>query len=65
MQTFYDLYDTKKKESITDYFNTKEALENCYRCLKESVKYKNISFVQKRSITYNDDFSNEVIIIID
>jgi len=65
MQTFYDLYDNKKNESITDYFNTKEALDNCFRCLKDNVKYKNINYVEKRRIVCNDDFSNEVITTIE
>ena len=59
MQIFYDLYDNKKQESITDYFNTVEALNNCYNCLKNVVKYKNIGQVVKRRIICNDDFSHQ------
>jgi len=65
MLIYFDLYDTKKNEAITDYFNTKEALDNCFRCLKDSVKYKNINYVEKRRIVCNDDFSNEVITTIE
>ena len=61
MQVFFDLYDKKKQESITDRFNTIEALNNCYNCLKNTVKYKNINNVVRRRIVDNDDFSYEKI----
>ncbi len=64
MQVFYDLYDIKKDEIITERFNTIEALNNCYDCLENKVKYKNIKQVVKRMITSDDDFSNEKVIIL-